>query len=92
VSLGIPGRITEIHDETELRMGLVDFAGVVREVCLACVPEARVGSWVVAHLGFAVSTIEEAQAQRTLALRHTMGGVLREGPGGTDPADGRTVS
>jgi hydrogenase expression/formation protein HypC len=88
MSLGIPGRITEIHDDTELRMGSVDFDGVVREICLACVPEAQVGSWVVAHLGFAVSAIEEAEAQRTLALRHTMGGGPHEGRGGTDRRTG----
>jgi hydrogenase expression/formation protein HypC len=79
MSLGIPGRITEIHDDTELRMGSVDFDGVVREICLACVPEARVGSWVVVHLGFAISAIEEAEAQRTLALRHTLGGSCTKG-------------
>ena len=49
-------------------MGRVDFNGLRREVCLAYVPEAAVGAWVVVHVGFAISVVDEAEAQRTLAL------------------------
>lgn len=68
--LGIPGQIREIHDADPLRQGVVDFGGVSREVCLACVPEAVVGDYVIVHVGFAISRIDEEEAKSTLnALR-----------------------
>lgn len=54
-------------------MGRVDFNGLNREVCLAYVPEARVGDWVVVHVGFAISTLDEAEAERTLRLLDELG-------------------
>jgi hydrogenase expression/formation protein HypC len=51
-----------------MRMGKVDFGGITREVCLAYVPEARVGDFVIVHAGFAISRIDEAEAQETLDL------------------------
>ena len=65
--LGIPGEILEIHEENGLRFGKVRFGGAVREVCLAYVPEAKVGEYVIVHAGFAINTIDEAEAQATLA-------------------------
>ena len=68
--LGIPGQIREIRDADPLRQGVVDFGGVSREVCLACVPEAVVGDYVIVHVGFAISRIDEEEAKSTLdALR-----------------------
>jgi len=49
-------------------MGKVDFGGVIREVCLAYTPEAQVGDYVVVHAGFAISRLDEEEAQETLAL------------------------
>ncbi|HHN94104.1 MAG TPA: HypC/HybG/HupF family hydrogenase formation chaperone [Anaerolineae bacterium] len=66
--LGIPGRIVETDDNGLMRMGKVDFGGVTREVCLAYVPEAQVGDYVIVHVGFAISTIDETEAQETLDL------------------------
>ena len=69
--LGIPGRIVEVSEidaEGLIRMGKVDFGGIAREVCLAYVPEAEVGDYVVVHAGFAISRLDEAEAQETLAL------------------------
>ncbi len=69
--LGIPGRIvavTDSPDPSELRMGTVDFDGVRRAVCLAYAPEADVGDYVIVHVGFAISTIDEEEAIRTLAV------------------------
>ena len=64
--LGIPGRILEIHDDRGLAMGRVDFGGVRREVCLAYVAdEVRRGDYVVVHVGFAISRVDEAEAHRT---------------------------
>ena len=66
--LGIPGRITTIFEEEGIRMGKVDFGGVLRRVCLAYVPDAQEGDYTIVHAGFAISRVDEAEAQRTLAL------------------------
>jgi len=66
--LAVPGRILETDEFSLMRMGKVDFGGIVREVCLAYVPEARVGDYVIVHAGFAISQIDEAEAQETLRL------------------------
>ncbi|MFD1657450.1 HypC/HybG/HupF family hydrogenase formation chaperone [Streptomyces caeni] len=74
--LGIPGRVVEIHDEAGLRMATVDFGGVRREVCLSCTPEADVGSYVVVHVGFAISQVDEEEARRTLEVLRAMAGAV----------------
>ncbi len=66
--LGIPGQIIEISGDDLMRMGKVDFGGVKREVSLAYVPEADVGDYVIVHVGFAISQVDEAEAQETLDL------------------------
>ena len=71
--LGIPGRITEISGDELMREGVVDFDGVSREVCLSCVPEADVGDYVIVHVGFAISTIDEEEAHATLDVLRQMG-------------------
>jgi len=62
--LGVPGKIVQI-DENPLgmTMGRVSFGGVLKEVCLAYVPEAQVGDYVIVHVGFAISQVDEAEAQ-----------------------------
>jgi hydrogenase expression/formation protein HypC len=64
--LAVPGRVVEITGAGELRMGKVDFAGVQRQACLAYVPEVQVGDYVLVHVGFAISRIDEQAAQETL--------------------------
>lgn len=71
--LGIPGQIIETDDGGLMRMGKVDFGGVVREVCLAYVPEARVGDYVIVHVGFAISQLDEDEARETLELMADVG-------------------
>lgn len=69
--LGVPGRIVEVDEvdgATGLCMGIVDFDGVRRPVCLAYTPEAAVGDHVIVHVGFAISRVDEAEAARTLAV------------------------
>ena len=66
--LGVPGKITEIFEMEGLRMGKVDFGGVVREACLEYVPEAQQGEYVVVHVGFAISLLSEEEAQETLEM------------------------
>jgi hydrogenase expression/formation protein HypC len=64
--LGIPGRIVERYGDEDLPMGIVDFGGVRREVCLAYVaPEAEVGDYAIVHVGFAISLVDEEEAKRT---------------------------
>ena len=66
--LGIPGKITEIYERNEFLMGKIDFGGVVKEVCLAYVPEAKIGDYALIHVGFAISLMDEEEAQETLKL------------------------
>lgn len=66
--LGIPGKIIEVYEANSLRMGKVDFGGVVREACLEYVPEAKVGDYTLIHVGFAISIVDEEDALETLNL------------------------
>lgn len=70
--LGIPGEILEVW-EAALRMGRVSFGGVLKEVCLAYVPEAGVGDFVIVHAGFAISTIDRAAAERVFSYLDEVG-------------------
>ena len=88
--LGIPGRITEIRDDAGLTMGKVDFGGVRKDACLAYLPEARLGDYVIVHVGFAISLVDEAEALKTLEILGEMGVMGPElmtlGPGMTELA------
>lgn len=66
--LGVPGRLISITDDQGLRMGQVDFGGVLREVCLEAVPEAVIGDFVMIHAGFALNRMSEEEARETLGL------------------------
>jgi hydrogenase expression/formation protein HypC len=71
--LGVPGRITSVAEDEGLRMGAVDFGGVARRICLAYVPEAALGDYVVVHAGFAISRIDAAQAAAMLEALRALG-------------------
>lgn len=71
--LGIPGKILDFFDTRGLRMAKVEFGGIVREACLQYLPEAKVGDYVVVHVGFAISKIDEEEAARTYQLLEEMG-------------------
>jgi len=71
--LAIPGKVEEISLEGDLRMGRVNFGGVVKRVCLDYVPEVQVGDYTIVHVGFAISKIDEETAQQTLADFRAMG-------------------
>ena len=81
--LAVPGKIVEITGKDELRMGKLDFSGVQRQACLAYVPEAQLGDYVLVHVGFAISRIDEAQALETLAVLREIG-ELEDPPGAGD--------
>jgi hydrogenase expression/formation protein HypC len=66
--LGIPGKITEIYERNDFPMGKIDFSGVIKEICLAYVPEAKVGDYALVHVGFAISLMDEDEATETLKL------------------------
>ncbi|MDT7042841.1 HypC/HybG/HupF family hydrogenase formation chaperone [Candidatus Nitronereus thalassa] len=70
--LAIPGQIQSI-EEGELRNGCVSFGGMVKDVCLAFVPEAQVGDYVIVHVGFAISKVDEVAAKETLAMYEDSG-------------------
>ena len=76
--LAVPGRIIAIRSDSEPRMGTVDFGGVRKEVCLAILPEAAPGDYVVVHVGFALSLLDEEEARETLKLLESMNGDTRE--------------
>lgn len=66
--LAVPGQVLSIaDDESLMRQGRVGFSGIVKQVSLAYVPEAQVGDYVLVHAGFAIATVDEEQALRTLA-------------------------
>ncbi|HSF15143.1 MAG TPA: HypC/HybG/HupF family hydrogenase formation chaperone [Vicinamibacteria bacterium] len=66
--LGIPGKVMETFQEHDILMGKVSFDGVVKKVCLEHVPDAAPGEYVLVHVGFALSKIEEAQARQVFEL------------------------
>jgi hydrogenase expression/formation protein HypC len=76
--LGIPGKIIEVYETNGLPMGKIDFGGVIKEACLAYVPEAQVGDYTIVHVGFALNVIDEEEAQKTLDLLSEIGALDEE--------------
>lgn len=71
--LGIPGEILDVREADGMRLGRVRFAGITREVCLQYVPEANTGDFVVVHVGFAISTIDREEAERSYRILEELG-------------------
>jgi hydrogenase expression/formation protein HypC len=71
--LGIPGEVVEVREENGLMFGKVRFAGIARDVCLECVPDVRVGEFVLVHVGFAISKIDAEEAARTYRILEELG-------------------
>ena len=68
--LAIPGKVLEAYEARGMHMAKVQFGGITREACLEYVPETQVGDYVLVHVGFAISRVDEAEAERTYqALR-----------------------
>src|SRR5215475_838249 len=76
--LAIPGKVEQITTEGDVRMGRVNFGGVVKNVCLDYVPEVAVGDYTIVHVGFALSKIDEQSALETLELFRKMGALDEE--------------
>lgn len=64
--LGVPGKVQQIYEANGARMGKVNFGGIVKDVCLAYLPDIQVGDYTIVHVGFAITKIDEASAQETL--------------------------
>jgi hydrogenase expression/formation protein HypC len=70
--LGVPGKVVETYREHDVHMGKVDFDGVCKRVCLEHVPDVRLGDYVLVHVGFALSQIDEEEAQRVFEFLRSM--------------------
>jgi hydrogenase expression/formation protein HypC len=71
--LGVPGKVLEIEPNSlGMTMGKVSFGGIAKEVCLAYVPEAEVGDYIIVHAGFAISRLDEAEAMEVFELLNQM--------------------
>ncbi len=70
--LAIPGKVVESFEQRGMRMAKVQFGGIVREACLEYVPETQVGDYVLVHVGFAISRVDEEEAARTYQLLEEM--------------------
>jgi hydrogenase expression/formation protein HypC len=76
--LGVPGQIISIQTDSFMPMGKVDFGGITREVCLIYTPDVQLGDYVVVHVGFAISLIDEIEAQETLRFLSMIGSLEDE--------------
>ncbi|GHD60497.1 hydrogenase assembly protein HypC [Thalassobaculum fulvum] len=80
--LAVPGRVLDVAgDEPILRVGRVDFGGIVKQINLAFVPEAQVGDYVLVHVGFAITVIDEAEAERVFRHLEEIGELVVEEDG-----------
>lgn len=66
--LGVPGKVIELYQANGMKMGKVDFGGVVREACLEYLPEIQIGDYTIIHVGFGISRLDEKEARETLEL------------------------
>lgn len=71
--LGVPGRITEIWEDDGALLAHADFAGEVRKICLNYLPTLRRGDYVIVHAGFALTRLDEAEAEHTIAVMREYG-------------------
>jgi hydrogenase expression/formation protein HypC len=87
--LAVPGKILSITGDDDLtRMGKVSFGGVVKEVSLAYVPEARPGDYVIVHAGFALSLLDEAEAEKVFEDLRAIQALAQAPPVESDPLAG----
>jgi hydrogenase expression/formation protein HypC len=94
--LGVPGKVVEVrrHDGLPIVEGKVDFGGILKEVNLSYTPDVREGEYVLVHVGFALSTLDEDEAKRTLGYLEELGRLQEEleagGPLPEAPTDVRS--
>jgi hydrogenase expression/formation protein HypC len=78
--LAIPGKVVSIDESSGLRSARIEFGGIVRQASLDFVPEAQVGDFVMVHVGYAISRVDAAEAERTYQLLEEMGALEAELP------------
>lgn len=83
--LAIPGKVLQIESDVEPKMGKVSFGGVVKRVCLEWVPDIAIGEYVIVHVGFAISKVNEEEALETIRLFQEMAEGLDELNEGEQP-------
>lgn len=84
--LGVPGKVIELYQANGMKMGKVDFGGVVREACLEYLPEIQIGDYTIIHVGFGISRLDEKEARETLELLQQIDILSSEWPpGGGEP-------
>jgi hydrogenase expression/formation protein HypC len=71
--LAVPGQVKEIYESMGMRMGRVSFGGIVKEVCLAYLPEIEIVDYTIVHVGFAITKVDEESAKQTLEAYRWMG-------------------
>jgi hydrogenase expression/formation protein HypC len=72
--LGVPGQVVRVEkNDLGMTMGVVKFGGISKEVCLMYTPDAAVGDWVLVHVGFAISKLDEESAREVFATLERMG-------------------
>jgi hydrogenase expression/formation protein HypC len=76
--LAIPGKVIEIYEEAGLRMGRIEYGEVVNGACLAYLPEIKVGDYAIVHAGFAISILDEEEAQKSFEAWREMTEKARE--------------
>jgi len=91
--LAIPGKLLELYeDPVGMKMGKANFGGVVKQVCLECTPSATTGDYVLVHVGFALSTVDEEEAKKTFQLLAEMEQLDElNDPGGEPEADRKGI-
>lgn len=79
--LGVPGQVVQVdRNDLGLTMGQVRFGGITKEVCLAYTPDVRPGEWVLVHVGFAISQLDEEHAKEVFRTLEAMGDLGDLGP------------
>jgi hydrogenase expression/formation protein HypC len=79
--LAVPGQVVRVErNDLGMTMGVVKFGGISKEVCLMYTPDADVGDWVLVHVGFAISKLDEEQAREVFATLQEMGDLADLGP------------
>ena len=90
--LAVPGRVAELYESGGVAMARVDFGGIAREACMAYLPEAVPGEYVLIHAGFAISKMDEEEARKTLADLETLAELAEQEDAAARPAAGPGAS
>ena len=85
--LAIPGKISGLHENAGVPMARVDFGGITRDACLSYVPDARIGDYVLVHVGFAISKVDEEEAARTYRYLEEMDQLTELDDGDPEPVN-----